>query len=217
MIAVRNAGLPPALARARHGLVTTQTARETYAEPRPQLARLVNRGLLRRAAPGVFAVVPAEQIGLKAWRPGFEALAAGIAEAIFGRRKVALMGVTAARMHRAIPRALATAVVAAPRRRHPMRLKDRDGVIRFVERDVAALDTQLMDTGRGNVLVTTIEQTVLDLAHRPDLGGARVDAEEAIRVLLPRCHQARLEQLAGQDRLRAALNRARDLLHTNDL
>ncbi|WP_230598307.1 MULTISPECIES: type IV toxin-antitoxin system AbiEi family antitoxin [Nocardiaceae] len=82
------------------------------------------------------------------------------------------MGVSAARLHGAIPRALATAVVAVPTRHDPIRLADREAVIRFVVRDMARLDAERIDTELGAVLVTTAKQTVFDLAMCPGLGDA---------------------------------------------
>lgn len=68
------------------------------------------------------------------------AAAAGIAVSAYGRDDAVVMGVSAARLHGAIPRALATAVVAVPTRHDPIRLADREAVIRFVVRDMARLD-----------------------------------------------------------------------------
>ena len=45
---------------------------------------------------------------------GLEAAAAGIATAIYGPDDVIVMGPSAARLHGAIPRALATATIAVP-------------------------------------------------------------------------------------------------------
>jgi hypothetical protein len=57
--------------------------------------------------------------------------------------------------------------------------------------------------------VTTAEQTVLDLAHRPNLGHVVDEAHAAIVALLARCNEDALERLAGEQRLRAALTRVR--------
>jgi hypothetical protein len=66
-----------------------------------------------------------------------------------------------------------------------------------------------MTTDLGQCLVTTGEQTVLDLAHWPNLGHVVEEAGAAIVALLPRCSEETLERLAGQQRLRAALTRVR--------
>jgi len=64
-------------------------------------------------------------------------------------------------------------------------------------------------TELGQCLVTTPEQTVLDLAHRPDLGHVAEEVQAAITALLPRCDQRTLERIAAEQRLKAALGRVR--------
>ncbi|MFY2786607.1 hypothetical protein [Rhodococcus sp. MALMAid1271] len=67
--------------------------------------------------------------------PGLEAAAAGVAVAAYSADDAddaVVMGVSAARLHGAIPRALAMAVVAVPTRHDPIRLADRQAVVRFV-------------------------------------------------------------------------------------
>ena len=66
-----------------------------------------------------------------------------------------------------------------------------------------------MSTDLGGALVTTAEQTLLDLAHRPNLGEVPDEARAAVRALWPRVDPATLEELAGEQRLRSALRRAR--------
>ncbi|WP_367269422.1 type IV toxin-antitoxin system AbiEi family antitoxin [Rhodococcus rhodochrous] len=142
------------------------------------------------------------------WLPGLEAAAAGIASTIYGADHIALMGVSAARILRAIPRALATAVVAVPRAHRPIKLADRDATVRFVQRDTDALDLERIETSLGAALVTSPEQTVLDLARRPLLGNAEHEVPAAITHLYRRCDPERLEQLAEAQRLVSALRRA---------
>ena len=77
--------------------------------------------------------------------------------------------------------------------------------------DVAALDATLASTDLGQALATTMEQTVLDLA-RSDPRLVDLDAQEAIRVLLPVCDPAVLGRLAGQQRMRATLRRLEAML-----
>jgi len=86
------------------------------------------------------------------------------------------MSVTAARLHRAIPRAISTAVVAAPRTRRTLQMVDRRALVRFRARDIAALQVERMETDLGGCLVTTPEQTVLDLAYRPNIGDLEDEA-----------------------------------------
>jgi predicted transcriptional regulator of viral defense system len=188
--------------------VRTADASAVYAHPGPQMARLGRLGLLHRVATGYYVVVPQERVGT-GWRPTIEAAAAGVATAAVGAGRAVLMGVSAARLHNAIPRALGTAIVAVPDDRRDLALRDRDGVVHFVKRDTDRLDAELMTTELGQTLVTTVEQTMLDLAHRPDLGHAASDAQAAIIALRPRCDERTLERLAREQRLRAALIRVR--------
>jgi hypothetical protein len=119
-----------------------------------------------------------------------------------------LMGVSAARIHAAIPRALASAVVVLPRQRRPIRLTDRRATVIFVKRNTDRLDAERMSTDLGSALVTGVEQTVLDLAHRPDLGDVPGETRAAVRGLMPRCDRQLLDQLAADQRLGAARDRA---------
>jgi hypothetical protein len=120
-----------------------------------------------------------------------------------------LMGLSAARLHGALPRGLAVAVVAVPKQRPVLHLLDRDARVIFVRRATDRLDAERVGTELGTALVTTIEQTVLDLAHRPELGEVPAEARAAAAALLPRADGALLAELAGEQRLRAALDRAR--------
>lgn len=201
-------GLPLTLSRRPVRVFRTVDAAEVFAYPRPQLARLVAAGLLHRLAAGLYAVVPQEYAGLD-WRPGLEAAAGGIGAAVFGQEAVAIMGLSAARIHGAVPRALATGVVAVPRQRRSIELVDREARVVFVARDVTRLDTERMDTEAGRLLVTGVEQTALDLARRPELGDVPDQAIQAAVVLWRRGDQALLQRLAGEQRLRATAERLR--------
>jgi hypothetical protein len=122
------------------------------------------------------------------------------------------MGVSAARVQHAIPRGIGVVVIAVPRQHRPIELES-GGEVRFVPRDVDRLDArqeQIDELGRA--LVTTAEQTVLDLAHRHEESVERDLEEDAIRTLLPRCDVGVLERLARDQRLVAALRRARSVL-----
>jgi predicted transcriptional regulator of viral defense system len=206
--AVSIAGVPRQLAAMPLRTFRPHDAGVAYAHPRAQLARLERLGALHRVARGYYVVVPQEHVGAQ-WLPSLEAAAAGIAAADFGPRNAALMGVSAARMHGAIPRALAAAVVAAPIQRNKITLLDRDATVQFVKRDVARLDLEAVATELGRTIVTSPEQTVLDLARRPELAGALDHLVDALRALLPRCDPDLLEDLARRQHLRSALVRAR--------
>jgi predicted transcriptional regulator of viral defense system len=203
----RNTSLSAVLASTPLRTIRAEDAAATYAFPGPELARLADRGLLQRVATGYYIVVPQDMIGRK-WAPSLEAAAAGIASAIYGATHAVLMGISAARVLGAIPRALATAVVAVPDQHRPIRLKDRQSVVRFVKRDTDRLDAERIDTPLGAALVTTPEQTILDLAHRAQLGDARDEVPAAITVLYQRSDHQRLKTLAANQRLTASLRRA---------
>ena len=201
--------LPPELARAPLRTIRPVDAGNVYAHPRTQLRRLAEGGVLHRLADGYYVVVPQAAVGRR-WLPALESAAAGIGSAIYGPDHVVLMGVSAARVYGAIPRALAVAVVAVPRQHRAISLADRTAVVRFVTRAVDALDAERIDTELGPALVTTPEQTVLDLAHRPDLGGSASDVPAAVAALYIRCDQRRLQTLAVDQRRLASLHRAED-------
>ncbi|WP_176458141.1 MULTISPECIES: hypothetical protein [Nocardiaceae] len=105
-------------------VVRAASAAEVYAHPRAELVRLTGLGLLHRVATGLYVAVPDDRVGTE-WMPGLEAAAGGIAVAAYSADDAVVMGVSAARLHGAIPRALATAVVAVPKRHDPLRLADR--------------------------------------------------------------------------------------------
>ena len=206
--AKRRTGLPVEFAQAPMRTVRTADAATVYAHPGTQMARLARLGLLHKVAVGYYVVVPQERIGTD-WRPTIEAAAAGVATAALGAGRAVLMGISAGRLHNVVPRALGIAIVAVAGDRRDIVLRDRDGLVHFVQRDTDVLDAELMTTDLGQCLVTTAEQTVLDLAHRPNLGHVAEEAHAAIVALLPRCSEETLERLAGQQRLRAALTRVR--------
>lgn len=163
------------------------------------------RGVVHRLAHGIYCAVPPEHLGTE-WRPTLEATTAAIAAALYGDRVPILTGLTAARVHQALPRAISRGFVAVPAQRRPLNLADRDGQVVFVMRDVTALDAVLVPTDLGPALATTSEQTVLDLA-RSDPQATDIDAQEAIGALWPECSLAILEEIARHQRMRATLDR----------
>jgi hypothetical protein len=92
-----------------------------------------------------------------------------------------------------------------------LRLTDRPATIRFFVRDIAELQLEMMQTDLGDCLVTTPEQTVLDLAHLPKIGDMEKEALAAIRALLPRCDREVMAEIAATQRLRQPYNRVRKL------
>lgn len=200
-----SARVPPGLLR-RGRVVRPQDAEGIYAHPRPEFDRLARAGALHRLAPGLYAVVPDDRVGRR-WLPELEAAALGIAATGGNIDSAALMGVSAARMHGAVPRALGVAVVAVERHRRRLQLVDRDAEVIFVRRDLSRLDVQRHRSELGEGWVTTVEQTVLDLVARPDLGSVPDAVDEAIKALLARADRGILSDLARAQRRSATLER----------
>lgn len=192
---------------ARAPLRTLRTAdlARAYAHPRKEVREFERLGLLHRLAHGIYCAVPPDG-DPATWRPSLEAATAAVATALYGDRIPVLTGLTAARLHRAIPRAIGAGYVAVPAYRRPAKLADRAAEVHFVQRDVDALDAVLVQTDLGAALVTTPEQTVLDLARR-DPRAEDLDAQEAIAALWPECDREVLAEIAGRQRMRATLER----------
>lgn len=203
----RSTPIPPKLAQTPMKTIRPRDAGDIYAYPRAEFARLTERGLLHRIADGYYVVIPQDMVG-RPWTPSLEAAAAGIASAIYGTEDIVVMGPSAARLHGAIPRGLAMATIAVPRQHREIELSDRPAVVRFVKRNTDRLDAERIETALGPALVTTPEQTVLDLAHRPGLGMVDVDIRSAVIALLARSDRQRLLTLATEQRRIATLRRA---------
>lgn len=203
---VRAPGIPEPLARSENRLVRPRDLDGYYgANPWAEFERLVGRGVLAVVARGYYLVVPDEHRGGH-WRPAIEGVALGIGVADYSRNEAALMGPSAARQLGAIPRALNMATVAVPKQRPP--LPTNFGTVEFVKRKVPTLDTQRAVTQITHGLVTTPEQTVVDLAARPTLGRITAHtAAEAIRALAARCDHDLVQELAYRQRKVAAWRR----------
>ena len=92
--------------------------------------------------------------------------------------------------------------------RRPITLDGTGLEVRFIKRRVGELDADLTTTVLGDVLVTSIEQSILDLAH-PRVSEVQALAErEAIESLTPRADHVALKELAARQRLGRALRRA---------
>ncbi len=193
------------IARAPMRTVRARDLDDVYAYPGPQLAILERRGVIRRLAHGFYCAVPPEHVGA-AWLPTIEAATAAVATAMYGEGVPVLTGLTAARVHRALPRAIGVGYVAVPRQRRPLRFAGRDGEIRFVRRAVKDLDAIAVTTELGRALATTPEQTVLDLA-RLDPRGEDPDSQEAIAALWQRSDPATLRAIADRQRMKATYAR----------
>jgi hypothetical protein len=199
-------GLPAALTRRVVRVIRPRDATIAYpTNPSAQLARLVRRGLLLHLAHGYFAIVPPERVGDESWRPALASAGLAIAAADYGVDAVALDGVSAARHHGLVPRELAIVTVAAPRQRP--RLVVLGGTARFSKRDVARLDVEPVRTELVSGFVTTLEQTVLDLAARKDgYGQPRRERQAMIAAGLARVDWAHITNLAHAQHRPAALS-----------
>lgn len=204
-------GLPPELARRTNLVLRPKDAAGVYAHPRPEMARLVKNGAARHLATGYYLLVPSRRLGDNTWRPDLHAVGLGIGQADYGLDGTALMGIGAARQFGAVPREIAVTFIAVPKQRPP--LETDFGQIVFVRRNVTILDLERIETEVTPGWVTTPEQTLLDLAARPTLGGLPAEEiTEALRALWPRADAGLLTELAAGQRRTAALKRARHLI-----
>ncbi|MBD7919318.1 hypothetical protein H9657_13665 [Cellulomonas sp. Sa3CUA2] len=170
-----------------------------FVNPRAVLRQRAAAGKVRRVAHGVYVAVPDDAYDPHRWRPAFEAAAGAVGTAMFGDRRAVLMGLAAARLHRVVPRARARAEMAVERRHAPVKLADREhGIVDFVRRDLDDLDVQPMRTELGTMLVTTAEQTLVDLALERTADPA--DVREAMRGLARKADWGKVEKIAGTRR-----------------
>ena len=194
--------MPLEIAASDPAVVRPRDLRDVYARPSMETRRLSRAGVLLRLAHGYYAIVPEHLRGVP-WRPSVEAVGLAIAQRDHGRDSAAAMGPSAARILGAIPRALGEATIATRRQRPP--LNTVVGRVRFVARDVSRLDVQRCETELGSGWVTTPEQTVVDLADRPELGHlTHSDLAEAVRVLGDRVDWDSVLQLGTAQRKRPA-------------
>ncbi|SEP94354.1 type IV toxin-antitoxin system AbiEi family antitoxin [Lentzea albida] len=201
--------LPTALARRANKVLRPRDAADVYTHPRSEFERLLDQAVLWRISTGYYALAPMERLGDPRWRPDLAAVALGVAQADYGRDAAALMSVTAARRHGALPRAVATAVVAVPKQRPVLHTAVGDVV--FVKRDVRRLDLERAETELTTGWMTTPEQTALDVAARPELGGlGRAAAEPVLRALARKIDWAVTEELARDQHRPGALARLKE-------
>lgn len=146
--------------------------------PRRVVDRLESRGALTRIGHGVYTAPPDGQDG-REWRPDVDAAGIAVATARFGNRNAILMGIGAARHWKAIPRAISSTVVAVPVGGRSVITLAHGGLAHFIHRDLSRLDAVLEPFELGSALVTTREQTLLDLLARPSQGGDEAEARAA--------------------------------------
>lgn len=193
------------LSSLRQGVLRPKDAQGIYVQPHPEFRRWEESGVLLKVAHGYYAHIPEAARG-GSWRPEIESLALGIGQADYGKNSVALMHLSAARIYGAIPRALAVAVIAVPKRRPT--LETSCGRIVFVKREISLIKRMRIDTELATGWCTSIEQTVLDLANRPDLvNGLTTLAQDAARILFTRSKDQKLNELLKSQRLETAFSR----------
>ena len=204
---MRATPLPRELAARKLRVVRPRDATDLYRDPAREFKRLADAGLLRPIARGYYMIPPQGALNDPEWRPSPESLALAIGQADHGRDASALTAVSAARILGAVPRGLATAVVAIPARRRP--LITSVAPIHFWNRQAQELDLQRVSTELAEGWVTTAEQTIIDLADRPRLGGigART-ASEAIWDLAARSDWELVRELSQRHGREAAYARA---------
>jgi hypothetical protein len=170
--------------------------RNLYANPEKELVRLRANGLAVRIAPGTYVAKPDTVAPGEAWKPVFEEAAMAYATAAYGDQVPVLAGLGAARHWHAIPRAIGVTVIAVPEQHRPVTL-DTGGRIVFTRRDTTSIDAIPVQAGLGVMRVTRMEQTLVDLVLRPELGGMPAEGLVAADALVPRVDLDRLTRLLG--------------------
>lgn len=204
------AGLPIQITKAPLRTVRPVMLRGLYANPEKELVRMRRDGRLVRIAPGTYTAKPDTIDAAVEWFPRFEEAAMAYATGQYGPRVPVLAGIGAARFHHAIPRALGVTVIAVPEQHRPIVLANGGRVV-FTCTDTSALDARLETGGLGTFMVTTPEQTFVDLLARPEVGGLPAEASAAAAELAPRVDPGRVRRIAAgrpssvQRRVEAAL------------
>jgi len=199
--------VPPQLLRDGNRILRPRDAADLYVNPRAEFATMAETGALRRVATGYFVAPPDSEVLSPEWRPTVEGVALGIARRNYGANGATLMGMSAARKHGVVPRALGVAIAAVPSQRP--RLRTAFGEVVFVTRQVNRLDLVRTRADVTEGWATSREQTILDLAHRPSLGGVTVEsASEAITSLAGIVDWELVRELARVQRKHAAIARA---------
>lgn len=175
--------------------------------PDAELRRLAKQGTVTLLAKGFYALVPENRRSPETnWQPTIEGAALGMAAAIHNPNQVALVGPSAARVHRCYPRALGSAHVSVPTQRRAR--QTALGNIQFVTRDITKMDTVRVETDLGPGWATSIEQTALDLTRtRPDWGITEETRSEMLALLSARIDWELIDQIALSSRGRKALQR----------
>ena len=189
--------LPREITGAPLRTVRPMMLRGFYANPEKELARMARNCVMVRLGHGTYMAKPDNVSPNEVWKPPFEEAAMGYATAAYGERIPILAGLGAARWYHAIPRAIAVTVIAVPTRHNSVTLATGGRVV-FIVRRVDQLDAVVVRGGVGRMLVTTLEQTLIDLVRNPELGGLRSEAEPAIDALADRVDSDQLSRLLAR-------------------
>lgn len=189
-------GAPTIIAAAPLRTVRPVMLEGRYANPRKELARMREAGQVVQIAPGTYTAKPDDIPSETAWRPALEEAAMAYATAQYADRVPVLFGIGAARFHHAIPRAIGVTVIAVPEQHRPVTMTD-GGRIVFTTTDVDRLEARYERGRIGSFLVTTPEQTLLDLLDRPNLGGMPTEASAAAHALAATVDRERMQRLAA--------------------
>lgn len=199
-------GIGLGLGPGQNRIVRPNNYKDVYTYPRIELRRLAANGIITKVATGYYVIPPDTARNIQ-WQPSIEAVGAGIALATYPLDQVAIVGVSAARILGALPRAVAAATIAVPKQRP--RLTTRYGDVIFRKLDVGVLELRRVDTEIVTTLVTTPTQTVLDIAFAPTAGDTTpATATETIRNLAHQCDWVTMQHLARAQRKTTGLHRA---------
>ncbi len=188
--------VPTLIARAPMRTVRPVMLRGLYANPEKELVRLRANGMVVRIAPGTYVAKPDTVAPNEAWKPVFEEAAMAYATAAYGDLVPVLAGLGAARHWHAIPRAIGVTVIAVPEQHRAVDLVTGGRVV-FTRRDTTMVDALPVRVGLGLMRVARIEQTLIDLVSRPELGGMPDEAMAAADDLVLKADKERLNQLMG--------------------
>ncbi|GEA89796.1 hypothetical protein CCE01nite_37450 [Cellulomonas cellasea] len=202
--------LREALQRGPLGAVDAAALKPYYANPRKALADAASDGRLHRVARGIY--MPRPRTATDRWKPTIETAAAAVGAVTMGQ-PTPLMGMSAARMHQALPRALGRAWVASPRTHRAVELTGGGAVSFVMRRRFDALDIEKIDSELGPLTVTTVDQTILDLMRGLGAAGLENEIDNVVLALAERTDVGRLHRVVKEDKgSLAAFQRFLDLL-----
>ncbi len=177
-----------------------------------ELRRLTDEGTIIRLTHGYYALVPESQREpATTWRPTIEAIALGVASAMYDVQTTALVGPSAARSLGCYPRALNAGFVAVPKQREAR--VTPYGRIHFSTRDISKLDTVRVTTDLGQGWATSPEQTAFDLVRNwPAWPISDATRKEMLQLLAGRIDWSIIDNIAKKTRSVETLEALRSTL-----